>query len=400
MKSFQTTILLVLLFSSLILADGKFGIKEFVDIHGFVSQGFFVSNKNTFLSKNAREGSFEYRNIGINFQKEIGTRLRIGLQLLSRDMGTFGNNKVIVDWAYGNFMVHDALNISAGRLKNQLGFYSAVQDIDFLTPWASLPYYIYDKGLRTITSSTDGFKLLGNIKLGKFGDIDYSFSIGVTDVSENSDIKEYGRTIKETFTKTDVKNIHIPQITYNSPIDGLRFNFAYYQAMSFCYTVPDKNVEGIQTDIDIKQNIRWFYTGIQYQHPVIDIVAEYHHQFMDGDQHIVNLDFHIPDSTRRVGGYIGYNLKPLEWFNTSGYVQLHWRDIYYIEDQEDPHEPHRVQHDIALCTAFILKSNLVIKLEGHQVYGTALLSQDLNSGDNKTWADWWQYGIIKLSFNF
>lgn len=400
MKRYSLIFYTLILFFYQTFASDKFDFKKLVDIHGFVSQGFFVSNQNTFLSENSRNGSFEYREIGINFQKEVGNRLRMGIQLLCRDIGTFGNNKVIVDWAYGNFNVHDMFNISAGRMKNQLGFYSDVQDIDFLVPWASLPYYIYDKGLRTITSSTDGFKVFGNVKLGFFGDLDYTFTIGVTDVGENSDIEEYGRTIKERFTKTSVKNIHIPQITYNSPIEGLRINFAYYQAMKFRYTVPNKYVYGFLTDVDISQNIRWFYTGIQYQHYLFDLVAEYHHQFMDGDQHAVSLDIHLPDTTRRVGGYIGYNIKPVEWFNTGGYVQLHWRDIYHIENQKDPHEPHRVQHDFAMTLAFILKENLVIKLEGHQVYGTALLSEDLNEGDKINWADWWQYGILKLSFNF
>lgn len=395
-----------LLFTILFLAinirgDSKFNIKEFIEIHGFVSQGFFASKGNTFLSQTAREGSFEYRNIGINFQKEIGSRLRMGIQLLCRDMGTFGNNKLLIDWAYGNFLVHDVFSISAGRMKNQLGFYSDVQDIDFLVPWASLPYYVYDKGLRTITSSTDGFKVFGNVKLGLAGDLDYSFTIGTTDVGKDSDIMEYGRTIKETFTKTSVSNIHIPQIKYNSPIEGLSINFAYYQANDFKYTVPNKNVSGFNVDVDISQNIRWFYTGIQYQHYLFDIIAEYHHQFMDGTQNITALNITSPDTTRRVGGYFGYNIKPLDWFNTSGYLQLHWRDIFNLDKQKDPHEPHKVQHDIAITTAFIIKSNLVIKLEGHQVYGTALLSSDLNEGNKLTdWSDWWQYGIIKLSYNF
>lgn len=397
--SFLLFTILLLVFKT--FGNNKFNIKEFVEIHGFVSQGFFASKGNTFLSKTAREGSFEFRNIGINFQKEIGSRLRTGIQILCRDMGTFGNNKLVVDWAYGNFLVNDFFSFSAGRMKNQLGFYSDVQDIDFLVPWASLPYYVYDKGLRTITASTDGFKIFGNVKLGIMGDFDYSFTIGTTDVGKDSDIMEYAKTINETFTNTSVRHIHIPHFTYNSPIEGLSINFAYYQAKEFKYTVPNKNVSGFVTDVNISQNIRWFYTGIRYQHYLFDIMAEYHHQFMDGTQNVVGLNIILPDTTRRVGGYIGYNIKPLDWFNTSGYLQLHWRDIFNLENQKDPHEPHRVQHDIAMTVVFILKSNLVVKLEGHQVYGTALLSDDLNEGSKLTdWSDWWHYGIVKLSYNF
>lgn len=402
----KTIILLISILFISLNADTNFSIRKNIQIHGFISQGFFASRNNVFLSPNSRSGSFEYRNIGLNFQTNISNRLRVGIQLLSRDMGNLGNNKLKVDWAYGNFQVHDMFNISAGRIKNQLGFYSEVQDIDFLTPWASLPYYIYDKGLRTITTSTDGFNVSGNVKLGKAGDIDYSFSVGVIGLGMNSDIKEYGESIGQTFTKTSVSNVHVPKISYNTPIRGLRFNFALFNANNFRYDSVAVNSNGLQLFADYVQDIYWYYAGIQYQGFFFDIVAEYHHKYVEGKAYTKPFYHPIladtvyseakPNSTRRAGGYIGYNIKPTDYFHTGGYLQLYWKDLLTKHNLDDPT---RVSHDGALTLTFNLKSSLTIKLEGHIVYGSALLGKNLDQ-DSNLYRDWWQYGIIKLSYNF
>jgi len=377
-----------------------------VQIHGFVSQGFQISRGNSFLVDNSEKGSFEYRNVGVNFQKELGRRVRVGIQLISRDVGPFGNNKVMLDWAYGSYTIHNALTLSVGRIKNSLGFYSDVQDIDFLTPWASLPYYVYDKGLRTVTSSTDGAKISGNISLGRVGDLSYSYSIGTTDIGDNSDIEEYGNTINENFSDTEVDLVHVPQITYNSPIMGLSLNFAMYNAKGFWFKGIERNVGGLIATMDYEQDLNWYYAGIRYEGITFDLVAEYHHQEMAGTA-FIHPFYHpligdtlynetMADSTRRVGGYVGFNIKPIELVHVGGYLQLHWRDLYAGEGYDDPSH---VSHDGALTLAFILHPSFVIKAEGHMVYGTALLSQEIHPPGVPV-EDWWQYGILKLSYNF
>ena len=58
-----------------------------VDIHGFISQGFIMSDTYNYLTHNSKEGSFDYNEVGINFSKEMTDKLRLGIQLFARDLG-------------------------------------------------------------------------------------------------------------------------------------------------------------------------------------------------------------------------------------------------------------------------------------------------------------------------
>jgi len=73
--------------------------RDRIDVHGFLSQGFLQSDRNNFYAK-TKAGTFQFNEFGINFATELTDRLRTGLQLLSRDLGNIGNNKVDIDWAY------------------------------------------------------------------------------------------------------------------------------------------------------------------------------------------------------------------------------------------------------------------------------------------------------------
>ena len=90
-----------------------------IDIHGYVSQGYLKSDKNNYLV-NSKDGSFEFTELGINFSKEF-EKLRVGLQLLSRDMGEFGNNEIKLDWAMGDYHLRDYLGFRVGKVKIPLG---------------------------------------------------------------------------------------------------------------------------------------------------------------------------------------------------------------------------------------------------------------------------------------
>src|SRR3569833_1631961 len=75
-----------------------------VEIHGFVSQGYFITTKeNQYPVGNSGEGAYNFNDFGINFARRVAPRLRVGLQLFAQDRGNFGNDKITVDWAYGVF---------------------------------------------------------------------------------------------------------------------------------------------------------------------------------------------------------------------------------------------------------------------------------------------------------
>src|SRR5512138_1164429 len=70
-----------------------------VEIHGFASQGFIQTSKdNNFPVSNSGKGSFNFNDFAINFAKEVVPGLRVGVQLLAMDRGSYGKDKVTLDW--------------------------------------------------------------------------------------------------------------------------------------------------------------------------------------------------------------------------------------------------------------------------------------------------------------
>lgn len=109
-----------------------------IDIHGFVSQGFLKSDGVNLISR-AQDGTFELNEMAINVGSQLNSKLRVGMQLMSRDFGETDNNKVKLDWALVDYHGRDWLGLRAGRLKMPTGMYSETRDIDALRTSILLP---------------------------------------------------------------------------------------------------------------------------------------------------------------------------------------------------------------------------------------------------------------------
>src|SRR3569833_2178295 len=93
-------------------------------IHGFVSQGYIKTTKeNHYPVGNSGEGSYNFNDFGINFARRVAPRLRGGLQLFAQDRGYFGNDKITVDWAYGDYRHKDWLGVRVGLVLFSFGFF-------------------------------------------------------------------------------------------------------------------------------------------------------------------------------------------------------------------------------------------------------------------------------------
>ena len=68
------------------------------------------------------DGTFEFNEFGINFGKELTDKLRVSIQFFSKDLGSYGNNKVVLDYAFGDYRWKDWLGVRAGLLKALMVF--------------------------------------------------------------------------------------------------------------------------------------------------------------------------------------------------------------------------------------------------------------------------------------
>ena len=93
-------------------ASSQDGIK----IHGLVSQGYIRSSDNNFLARTSK-GSFEFNEAIINFSTQVDEKLRLGIQLLSRNLGGEGKGAVTLDWGFGDYRWKEELGVRVGKVK-------------------------------------------------------------------------------------------------------------------------------------------------------------------------------------------------------------------------------------------------------------------------------------------
>lgn len=160
---------------SAVLASGqsvKVGNKE-IQVHGFFQQGFAISSGNNFLTMKTKDGSFSMTDGGINVSSRLSSKLRVGAQFFSRNVGDLGNGKVVLDWAFADYKFNDWIGIRAGKVKTTLGLFTDTQDMEFVHTWALLPQSVYPTDLRASTISHVGGDLYGEISLRKAGRLSY-----------------------------------------------------------------------------------------------------------------------------------------------------------------------------------------------------------------------------------
>ena len=114
---------------SLFTAGNAFAIEtELGDVHGFLSQGYLKSDDNNYYA-DTEDGTFHFREMGINLSGWITSGLRGGIQFVLTDLGDTGNNEVYVDWAYLDYHWQPWLGARAGRINsanNTNGEYSCI----------------------------------------------------------------------------------------------------------------------------------------------------------------------------------------------------------------------------------------------------------------------------------
>ena len=83
----------VLLFLSWFAAGTSWGQfrTQFVDgrvqVHGFFTQGYAVSNQNNYLTMNTSQGTAKMTDGGLNMSWQINNKLRVGAQVYARSIG-------------------------------------------------------------------------------------------------------------------------------------------------------------------------------------------------------------------------------------------------------------------------------------------------------------------------
>lgn len=149
-----------------------------VQLHGFFSQGFMLSDGNNYLGTQTGQGTFSPTDAGLNGSVRITDRLRAGAQLYSRKVGNLGHGHVKLDWGFADYRFHDSFGIRAGKVKTVFGLYNDTQDMEFLHTWALLPQSLYPLDLRGLSVAHTGVNFYGTVPARRAGSFAYTVFSG------------------------------------------------------------------------------------------------------------------------------------------------------------------------------------------------------------------------------
>jgi hypothetical protein len=348
---------------------------EPLEVHAFVSQGFIKTTANNYLADSER-GSFELNEVGINFTKALGDRLRLGLQLFSNDIGPIGDYRAKVDWFYLDYRFFDWLGVRAGRVKLPFGLYNDINDVDSARVPVLLPQSVYSIRSRNFLLAQTGVEVYGYKALDGAGSLDYRAYAGTIYVE-----------VDPNNNPSMVSNLRIPLVTggrllWETPLPGLRLG-GTVQALRFEFGLPvlppakPGGPAGVQTTK--LYGVLWL-SSVEYAKGDLLLSAEY------GRWH-VKVDPPLPMQpagwywSERMYAMASYRMGPR--FTPGLYYSLLFPDsrrYSLFSGGTDAHHGHRedYQHDVAASLRFDLTAHWLLKLEGHFMRGTADLQSQQN----------------------
>lgn len=379
-----------------------------IDIHGFVSQGFMNSERYNYVLNNSRGGSFQFTEIGINFSKDLTDKLRIGLQILARDLGDIGNLDPIIDWAYADYRWKDWLGLRAGILKVPNGLYNESRDIDMLRTSILLPSAVYNEGFREMYMGLSGVGLYGSVPIGFLGDLDYQAMVGTQNIDgEDSGIaKDIENDLRYTpfggldLTDIDVDEMYIMSLQWRSPW-GLRLggtiNFLDFDAEGeFPPGLPTAELEA--TDV------RNYTLSIEYTWQDLIMAAEFWNLDFDTQAYVMGMLAGPPGSTEKEGWYVSASYRVNEWFEVGSYYSVFYPDAtdkdgdnFPVPSPANGHEAW--SKDIALSTRFDINEYWTFKMEGHRISGKGNVYLAENSNYYDSEGRFWVF-VAKMTFGF
>lgn len=397
-------------------------------IHGLVSQGYLKSSDNNYMTL-SEGGSSEYSEFVINFQKQMDDKLRLGLQLMSRDLGKEGNNEVKVDWGYGDYKFNDRWGLRLGRVKVPFGFYNKGRDIDMLRTTVLLPATIYMEDYRQFLTAFNGGSVYANLPAGK-GDFEFEFAYGGSDLDPDSGIvQDIFMRVNNSFESKLTAKLHATnQIAKNA---GLRFahvgdperggstDNGYSAKLLWNTPVEGLKIGGTRTDLDLHMDENLIFQPIMPGAPAFQTKVDLNYKFLID---IGSMEYTINKFTFAGEFMAAHGQQNLLLVTTpnliasastasiaqtsqGSYLQCVYRhndrhewSLYRGEFFFDRNNKvwNTWQKDTCASFRYNVNPNWSIKIEHHWIDGIGLVQKNLNTNFDRKW----NLIAIKTTYNF
>lgn len=266
-----------LLFTALFIGCGMTSIfpesiSDRIQLNGFLSQGYVYTTKNDFIPQSSKNGSFEFNEAALSITADVSKKLRLGFQLLARDLGRIGNHHLELDWGFAEYQFAKEFSLRMGKIKTPFGFFNEFRDTDALFPMVVLPQSIYDESMRSVFIAHNGAGLVGNLDFGGGGSLNYHLFVGGVNhpgdapyviqiyTAINMGLSQYGMSISPIIM--DTQTFLGGRIIWKTPLNGLRIggSFVHMQTeFNSILSIPGMDLYKVYGHMKIKDG--FFLSG-------------------------------------------------------------------------------------------------------------------------------------------
>jgi len=417
---------LLLLAAAAAATADDFGLQ----FHGFVSQGYLLTEHDNYLGMTEGPGTLNFNEFALSATASPIDRLRIGVQIFARSVGDYGSDALELDWAYADYRLTNNLGVEVGRFKIPHGLYNETRDLDMTRTEVFLPMSVYSTRLRDVYLAVNGAELYGTVPARALGSFDGVFYVGGQNFENNGAV---AKDVENAGSFTAVDSIDLQRmvggaLTWNTPLDGLRLRASGFDAhhlrISGTGGLPAFDANGnpiaypagaYGTD-NLESTFKDFFStvlSVEYQFHDLLIAAEYTREYGKITTTSV-LNVYVPQPVLGpppappVVVYGGQTTTTtVSYYRPEGaYVSAAYQLVPKLEvslgrgigfaDYE--HRGLSCNRQWTLAARYDILSNWLVKAEWDFVQGTEALFQSENPGTtlNRTW----QIYAIKTTVDF
>ena len=391
-----------LLIPTLALLAGS-GIAQAADdmgfqIHGLVSQGYLLTHNNALFTPQSEDnGTFGFNEMALNVVATPVDRLRVGIQIAAQDLGDTFNNELTLDWAYGNYNFGEVVNgvdlsVSAGRFKMGHGLYNDYRDLDMTRSSVFLPMAVYNPRWREIMLAINGVGSTAMIAAGALGSFEVNGYVGNTNVSASEG------TLHDTFGDIGLDTSSLTfdyiaggQITWNTPLEGLRLKYSLVDASNFeVLGTSDLLMPGADASFTIPNYWDNIFS-LEYQWNDLTVAGEYNYTFFHSTfVPAIGVPFAVEGTTATHSTYISaaYRLHP-KWEVLGGWQ---WSESDNTQNGKSK------WYALNAAVRYDVTEHWLIKAEYQWTHGKGLL-RSAEQPDGTT-EEIWSFIALKTTFDF
>jgi hypothetical protein len=362
-----------------------------IHIHGFASEGGFISTSNEYIGESSR-GSLKFFEAALNVSAELTDELRVGLQLVSRSVGTLSEEVPRLDWGFLDYRFADWFGMRAGVIKMPLGLYNESIAVDAARAAILLPQSLYPIRNRDALVSHTGFSVYGAVPLGPAGSLAYQGWFGTLSIPRSA-LTLQGAELESV----DTKYVTGGQLFYQPPLEGLRVGGTYMRAViDFHLTLASESVTqlvmagivpaGHDGSLRVSQDPTSFWVAsAEYVRQDWLFAAEYG-RFLT--RQTTSLPQVLPTTEQDAERfYVMTTYRASQLFELGAYYSVVHADV---EDRRGRGAAfarpfHAFQRDLAATVRLDVNDFWLWKLEGHFIDGTAELDTTRNAQPRRRW---------------